>query len=102
MLFDWDKANVAHIALHRVTPPEAEQVVLNDPLDLSFETSSGEERTAQVGETDAGRVLVVITTMRDDLIRVVTAFPAAKRLRKLYIIHRGTHEGGTEEEEIQE
>ena len=102
MQFDWDESNTTHIALHRVAPAEAEQVVLNDPLDLEFETSSGEERTAQLGETDAGRILIVITTTRDDLIRVVTAFPAAKRLRKLYIIHRGTHEGGTEEEEIPE
>jgi len=102
MQFDWDEANSAHIALHKITPAEAEQVVLNDPLDLAFETSSGEERMAQVGETHAGRILVVITTTRDDLIRVVTAFPAAKRLRKLYIAQRGIHEGGTEEEEIPE
>jgi hypothetical protein len=40
--------------------------------------------------------------MRDDLIRVVTAFPAAKRLRTLYFTQRGTHEGGTEEENVQE
>ncbi len=102
MRFDWDKANTAHIARHGITPSEAEHVILNAPLDLEFETWSGEERTAQVGESDSGRILVVLTTIRDDLIRVVTAFPAAKRLRTLYIAHRGTHEGRTEEEEIQE
>jgi uncharacterized DUF497 family protein len=102
MLFHWDEVNTRHIAKHGVTPPEAEQVVLNKPVDLEFQTGSGEERIVQLGETDEGRILVVVTTMRDDLIRVVTAFPAAKRLRKLYIAEKGSYEGGTEEEKLQE
>jgi len=103
MPFDWDQANIRHIAKHRITPPEAEQVVLNNPIDLQFQISSGEERIAQLGETSAGRILVVITTMRDESIRVVTAFPATKQLRNLYNTQKGsTDEGGTEEEELQE
>lgn len=62
-----------HIARHSVAPAEAEQVVLNEPIDLRFEVRDGEERIAQVGATDAGKILVVITTMRGDRIRVVTA-----------------------------
>ncbi len=34
MEFDWDEANVGHVARHGVLPEEAEQVVLNDPVDL--------------------------------------------------------------------
>jgi uncharacterized protein len=44
-LFDWDTANIAHIAEHEVVPEEAEEVVLGDPLEMGFETSAiGEDR----------------------------------------------------------
>jgi uncharacterized DUF497 family protein len=82
--FVWDQANSEHIAEHGVSPAEAEQVVLNNPLDLELQNRSGEERTVQVGETDAGRVLVVVTTWRDGNVRVVTAFPAKKKIREFY------------------
>lgn len=82
--FDWDSANTHHIAKHEISPAEAEQVVLNEPIDLRFELRHGEERIAQIGETEAGRILIVITTMREESIRVVTAFPAKERLRKFY------------------
>jgi len=29
--FAWDQGNLAHIAKHKVTPDEAEEVVLGDP-----------------------------------------------------------------------
>jgi uncharacterized protein len=87
-MFDWNEANIRHIAEHGISPSEAEQVVLNNPLDLQFQLRNGEERIAQVGETDAGRILVVITTMRDDLIRVVTAFPAKERIRNVYLAQK--------------
>jgi uncharacterized protein len=82
--FDWDEANSSHIAEHGVTQAEAEQVVLNDPLDLQVQMRGGEERLVQVGETDAGRILVVVTTWREGNVRVVTAFPAKKKIRDFY------------------
>ena len=72
LIFEWDQGNIDHIAKHGITPGEAEQVVLNNPVDLEFQVRSGEERIAQVGQTDTGRILVVVTTVRDELIRVVT------------------------------
>jgi uncharacterized DUF497 family protein len=33
LVFDWDKANLAHIARHNVTPEEVEQVFANGPMD---------------------------------------------------------------------
>lgn len=102
-MFHWDEGNVDHIAKHGITPAEAEQVILNNPFDLELQVRNGETRIPQLGETDAGRVLVVVTTMREELIRVVTAFPADVRLRKFYHTQKGsTHEGGTEESELQE
>jgi hypothetical protein len=102
MQFDWDGGNTEHVAKHGIAPAEAEQVVLNEPIDLNFEVRSGEERIAQIGETDAGRILVVITTLRDDRIRVVTAIPANRKLRRLYLAQKGSpHERRTEEEDLQ-
>ena len=102
-MFDWDDGNINHIKKHGITPKETEEVILNDPMDLRFELRNGEERTVQVGETDKGRILVVVTTMRGELIRVITAFSATKNLRKVYITQRTrANAGGTEESELQE
>lgn len=44
-LFEWDIANIDHIAEHDVTPDEAEEAILGDPLEASFEKSAdGEDR----------------------------------------------------------
>jgi uncharacterized DUF497 family protein len=63
---------------------------------------NGEERTAQLGETDAGRVLLVITTWRDEKVRVVTAYPVGKKLRELYSKLKGqSHVGGSQDTGLQ-
>ena len=84
LVFDWDDANRDHIAEHDVAPLEAEQVILNDPLDLDVQVSEAEERYVQVGETNRGRVLRVISTVRGPSVRVVTAYDAPKRDRLAY------------------
>ena len=84
MPFVWDAGNTDHIALHSILPEEAEQVVENDPFDIVRYLRNGEERLNQVGETDAGRVLVVVTTQRGEFTRVVTAHPADRDMRALY------------------
>ena len=50
--FDWDDANVGHVARHGVIPEEAEQVILNDPVDLGVEIVEGEERYLNLGATE--------------------------------------------------
>ena len=84
MQFLWDAGNIDHIARHDILPEEAEQVIENDPFDVIRYLRNGEERLNQVGETDAGRVLVVVTTTRSEYIRVVTAHPADRDMRALY------------------
>ncbi len=61
-MFDWDDANRRHVAEHGVAPSEAEEVVRNNPLDLEEQFRNGEDRLMQIGETDALRILVVVTT----------------------------------------
>jgi hypothetical protein len=97
--FQWDQANIGHIARHGVEPAEAEQVIMNDPFDLTFEASDGEQRVAQLGETNSGRVLVVVSTWRGDLIRVITAYPARKRLCNFYATQRGLYSARSAEDE---
>jgi|HubBroStandDraft_1064217.scaffolds.fasta_scaffold239164_2 hypothetical protein len=49
--FDWDEANIGHVARHSVLPEEAEKVILNDPVDLGMEIVEGEERYLNLGAT---------------------------------------------------
>jgi len=88
-MFEWDEANIGHIAKHDVLPSEAEEVIDNDPLDLEVQLVEDEERILQIGSTRAGRVLMVATTWRADALRVVTAFPAPPALRQLYLASKG-------------
>jgi uncharacterized DUF497 family protein len=84
MDFVWDAANIEHIARHDVTPDEAEWVIENRPLEIGKVERNGELRIVHVGETDAGRVLLVAVTYRAKQIRVVTAYPANRKVRKFY------------------
>jgi uncharacterized DUF497 family protein len=56
-LFDWDAANILHVAEHDVAPEEAEEVILGEPVDVGFDVVDGEERSSHVGETNDGRIL---------------------------------------------
>jgi hypothetical protein len=87
--FDWDDANIGHVARHRVTPKEAEEVVLGDPMDLGMEIVEGEVRHLNLGSTQRDRILLVVTTWRKDRVRVVTAFDPVKRLIQFYYQERG-------------
>jgi uncharacterized DUF497 family protein len=47
---------------------------------------SGNERRQQIlGETDAGRILLVVLVEMSDKIRVITAWPAKRRLRAFWL-----------------
>jgi hypothetical protein len=83
--FDWDDANIEHIAEHDVVPEEAEDVILNDPLDAGFDLVEGEERWSYVGETSERRILRVVITFRGERMRVVTAFEPVKHWKVFYL-----------------
>jgi uncharacterized DUF497 family protein len=88
-LFDWDDENTNHIASHGVSCVEAQQIISNGPFDVELQTMKDEERFVQLRETNAGRILVVVTTWRGSLIRVITAFDAPKAMKDLYLIEKG-------------
>jgi uncharacterized protein len=99
MLFDWDDANRQHISEHDVSSDEAEYVVTHDPWDVEFQIIEGEERFVQVGVTTRGRVLQVVSTVRGEFVRVVTAYDASRRRRAAYERWKrqtyGTEAGGS-------
>jgi uncharacterized DUF497 family protein len=83
MTFDWDSANIDHIAEHGVSQDEVEDVFYSRPVALKSETVNGEERTVVIGKTDEGRFLSVVYTVRRQLIRIVTAYPStAHQIKK--------------------
>jgi uncharacterized DUF497 family protein len=83
--FDWDGANIKHLARHAVTRTEFEQVMSSDPILFDYESLDGEDRWAGLGATSGLRVLIVIFTIRDSRIRAVTAFDAdKKRVREFW------------------
>lgn len=91
--FDWDDANLLHIARHNISAREAEDVLLSNPIDMGIQDAEGELRLMEVGETAQGRILVVISTMRGEKIRVVTAFEAARKWRTYYLARRADSDG---------
>jgi uncharacterized DUF497 family protein len=84
-VFDWDDANRSHIARHGVSVDEAEQACTGNTLDLDSYTVGGELRYEDLGSTDAGRILKLVTTDRAGRIRIVTAFDAPQVLKQLYL-----------------
>ncbi len=91
--FDWDDANRNHIALHDVEPYEVEEAFNADTLELDHYVISGEERFEELGTTDSGRILFVVTTIRGEMLRVVTAFDASRLQKSRFLaFHRSRHE----------
>jgi uncharacterized DUF497 family protein len=70
--FDWDEANRGHIARHRVLSEECEQA-LAAPIVTVPGLYTAEPRWKTTGAV-RGRRLEVIWTLRNDRIRVVTAY----------------------------
>jgi uncharacterized protein len=86
--FDWDDENTKHLAAHKVTRAEFEQVMRNDPLDRDYEVANDEERFRAVGITDGGRILSVLWTFRKGTVRAVTAFRAPVKEKKVFLERR--------------
>lgn len=84
--FEWDKANVEHIAKHKVIPEEAEDVFFDERRvvveDLAHSTI--EKRFLIIGKTKEGRILYQIFTLRGNRIRVISSRDINKREIALY------------------
>jgi uncharacterized DUF497 family protein len=85
--FQWDRGNTnKNLVKHNVQNWECEQVFFNKPLLILEEPehSVAEKRWAAFGKTDSGRLLVLIFTKRDNLLRVISARDMNSKERKFY------------------
>ncbi len=85
--FQWDRGNVEKNFLkHQVSPSESEQIFFNQPLIVTGDPghSQQEHRLYALGQTDAGRLLFVSFTVRNKLIRVVSARAMSRQERRIY------------------
>ena len=49
--FDWDEANLEHIARHAVTRAEVEEVFAGPMVFIDTDTEDGEMRIVEIGQT---------------------------------------------------
>jgi uncharacterized protein len=92
--FDWDEANAQkNWDRHKVTPEDAEDVFFHEPLVVrgDFRHSQREKRYYALGQTSRGRHLFVASTIRGNLIRVISAREMNRREQEFYGKHEETH-----------
>jgi len=84
--FEWDKGNEQKNVKHGVTPAEAEQVFLNEPLVVLDDPkhSVTEQRFHALGQTGEGRLLHITFTIRTTMIRVISARNMHRKERAIY------------------
>ena len=85
--FDWDEANAPKIwNKHEVSPMECEQVFFNHTLVAGHDDkhSGSESRYYVLGQSDAGRRMFVVVTIREDRLRVISARDMSRKERKAY------------------
>jgi len=84
--FEWDKGNEQKNVKHGVTPAEAEQVFLNEPLVVldDLKHSGNEQRFHALGQTGEGRLLHITFTIRTNMIRVISARDMHRKEREIY------------------
>ena len=85
--FQWDDGNSEKNWIsHQVTKSECEQIFFNQPLILGNDEkhSEIEQRYYALGQTDDGRLLFIVSTVREKLIRVISARDMSKKEREVY------------------
>lgn len=85
--FEWDDGNAEKSwARHRVSRSESEQVFFNQPFIVHEDPlhSDAEDRFYALGQTDSGRELFVVFTLRGELIRVISARDMTPKERRRY------------------
>jgi len=85
--FEWDAGNAdKNWDLHQVTQIECEQPFFNRPMMITRaeKHSRDEFRYAVLGRTNAERLLAIIFTVRNNLVRVISARDMSRRERRIY------------------
>ena len=85
--FEWDEGKLLkNWEKHHVSASECEQVFFNRPLltQADIDHSNAETRFFALGQTDSGRRLFVVFTVRGNLLRVISARDMNRKERKAF------------------
>lgn len=85
--FEWDEGNSGkNWNLHRVTDTECEEVFFNQPLIVGTDSkhSGPERRQYALGHTESDRQLFIAFTIRNNLVRVISARDMTKSEARKY------------------
>lgn len=84
--FEWDDGNKQKNEKHSVTPYEAEQIFLNEPLVVldDLKHRNLELRYHALGRTTEGRLLHITFTIRTNKIRIISARDMHRKERLIY------------------
>ena len=88
--FEWDQYNSKkNWEKHKVTPSECEQIFFNQPLIVTddIKHSQVEQRFYVLGKTDLHRRLFIVFTIRNNMIRVISARNMNKKEKGGYEKH---------------
>ena len=85
--FEWDEGNQdKNLIKHKVSWYETEEIFFNSPLIVNNDKkhSAEEARYYALGNTNSGRKLFVVYTIRGTLIRVISARDMNKKESEIY------------------
>jgi uncharacterized DUF497 family protein len=85
--FEWDESNRdKNWIAHQVSVGKCEEVFFNLPLLLQSDPahSQAEDRNYVLGQTNAGRRLFIVFTVRNNQVRVISARDMSKKERVIY------------------
>jgi uncharacterized protein len=87
LIFEWDEAKAKeNLQKHQVDFAEA-KTVFNDPFLLTFldkKHSDDELRFINIGMSVNARILIVVHTEREDVVRIISGRKATKPEQKYY------------------
>ncbi len=86
--FEWDNGNQdKNWEKHKISNIEAEQLFFNEPILIIEDkkhSTDYEKRYAALGITNNDRELTVVFTIRNNLIRIISARHMSSKERKIY------------------
>ncbi|RMG55666.1 MAG: BrnT family toxin [Acidobacteria bacterium] len=83
----WDEGNAEKNRIkHGVSRLECEEPFFNEPFIVTKDEkhSQEENRYYALGQTHAGRLLFIVFTIREDMIRVISARDMSRKERRIY------------------
>lgn len=84
--FSWDKGNIGKNKKHNVNEKEAEEVFFDTNKKVFYDKGHSvvEDRFILLGKTKKGRLLYIVFTIREEIVRIISARDINKKEVKFY------------------